>query len=94
MQITAKTGVIIGCAVVHESDNLLLMTSGGVAMQTTVESICRTGRSAQGVKLQSVGEEDRLASIERVVQKTFPTAAGPKKLLSADGKESESHAEA
>jgi DNA gyrase/topoisomerase IV subunit A len=69
------------------------MTSGGVAMQTTVESIRKTGRSAQGVKLQNVGEEDRLASIERVVQKTIPTADGPKRVLSADGQESDSLSE-
>ncbi|MBW3625213.1 MAG: DNA gyrase subunit A [Armatimonadetes bacterium] len=94
MQITAKTGVIIGCAVVNEQDNLLLMTSNGVAMQTTVESIRRTGRSAQGVKLQNVGEDDRLASIERVTPQMLPTADGPQRVLTPDGKESASLAEA
>jgi hypothetical protein len=63
-------------------------------MQTTVESIRRTGRSAQGVKLQNLGEEARLASIERVVAKTIPTADGPKKIAAPAEPESESLGEA
>jgi DNA gyrase subunit A len=90
MSITAKTGLLVGCCVVNEDDNLLLMTSNGVALQTSVQSIRRTGRSAQGVKLQNVGETDRLASIERMVKKVIPTADGPQKVNAPAEPESES----
>jgi DNA gyrase subunit A len=92
--VTVKTGLLAGCCVVNEQDNLLLMTSNGVAMQTDVASIRRTGRSAQGVKLQNVGESDRLASIERMVSKTVPSADGPKKIDAPAEAESDSLADA
>jgi DNA gyrase subunit A len=66
MRVTEKTGRLVGCLAVKDTDRIMLMTANGVCIQLPVDSIRQSGRSTQGVILQSLAEGDTVVSIERV----------------------------
>ncbi|MBI5949659.1 MAG: DNA gyrase subunit A [Chloroflexi bacterium] len=63
LNITDKTGNVAACRVVGASQELLLVSRDGVVIRTSVDSISRIGRIAQGVTVMRVGETDQVASI-------------------------------
>jgi DNA gyrase subunit A len=67
MDVTSRTGPIVDAAVVEPSDKLMVLTEKGVAIRMDIMGIRTTGRSAQGVRLISLDEGDRVATIERLV---------------------------
>jgi DNA gyrase subunit A len=68
MNVTPKTGVIVGAEVVDDSDRLLVLTANGKGIRVKVKEIRMVGRVTQGVKLINLAEGDSIASIARVVQ--------------------------
>jgi DNA gyrase subunit A len=67
MKTTEKTGKVIAAIVVHEEDELMLMTTSGQSVRIPVNQIRETGRNAQGVKLLSLREGETLQDVARVV---------------------------
>ena len=63
-----RNGELVGVALVSPSDDLMLITSGGVLIRTKVEQVRETGRAAQGVRLINLDEGTTLVSIERVAE--------------------------
>ena len=51
IEITEKTGQLIGIHAVTDSDDLMLITKSGTAIRMDISTIRQTGRAAQGVKL-------------------------------------------
>ncbi|MBQ2540288.1 MAG: DNA gyrase subunit A [Paludibacteraceae bacterium] len=51
IEVTEKTGKLIGIQAVTDEDDLMLMTKSGTAIRMDVSTIRVTGRAAQGVKL-------------------------------------------
>ena len=51
IEITEKTGHLIGIEAVTDDDDLMLMTKSGTAIRMDISTIRQTGRAAQGVKL-------------------------------------------
>ena len=51
IEITEKTGQLVGIEAVTDADDLMLMTKSGTAIRMAVDTIRETGRAAQGVKL-------------------------------------------
>ncbi len=70
MNVTAKTGEIVGAEVVEDDDRLLVMTTHGKSIRIRVNGIREVGRIAQGVKLMNLAKGDTVRSIARVVQGT------------------------
>lgn len=68
MNVTDKTGVIVGAEIVEEDDRLLLMTTQGKAIRMKVKDVRKVGRIAQGVKLINLAAGDRVRSIARIVK--------------------------
>ena len=64
--ITAKTGLVAGCRVVGESDDVMLIENGGVIIRTPVANINVYKRDVQGVIVMRVEEGNKVVSIERV----------------------------
>ena len=58
-----KTGRVIGAAVVTPDDDLTLITSGGIALRTSVNTINTYGRSTSGVKLIDLADDDALVGM-------------------------------
>ena len=68
MQVTDKTGKVVGAEVVEDDDKLLLMTVNGKGIRMKVKGIRVTGRVAQGVKLVDLAAGDQVRSIARIIQ--------------------------
>jgi DNA gyrase subunit A len=68
MNVTEKTGRLVGAEVVDEDDRLLLMTSQGKGIRMKVKDIRQVGRIAQGVKLIDLAAGDTVRSLARIVQ--------------------------
>lgn len=67
MKTTDKTGKVIAAIVVHEEDELMLMTTSGQSVRIPVNQIRETGRNAQGVKLLSLKPGELLQDIAKVI---------------------------
>lgn len=61
-----KIGVIAAARVVQESDDLMIMSVGGILLRTKVKGISRSGRAARGVTVMTVPEGDKVASVARI----------------------------
>jgi DNA gyrase subunit A len=68
MNVTGKTGPVVGMRIVGDSDDLLIITTSGQIIRQAVRLIRRIGRSTQGVRLIRLDQGDQAASIARVVQ--------------------------
>src|SRR5262245_11764773 len=61
-----RNGPVVGVAAVHESDDVMLITTGGMVNRTHVREIRIVGRNTQGVRLMNLHEGDSITSIARV----------------------------
>jgi DNA gyrase subunit A len=64
---SARNGAQVGAVLVRPGDEIMLITEGGTLVRTSVDQISVVGRTAQGVKLISLGDGERLRYVERVV---------------------------
>lgn len=67
MQVTEKTGRIVGAEVVEDEHRLLVMTTQGKAIRVRVKEIRTTGRVAQGVKIINLAANDHVRSIAKII---------------------------
>ena len=66
--ITPKTGLIAGCRVVGDKDDVMLIENGGVIIRIPASSINVYKRDVQGVIVMRIDEGNKVVSIERVEQ--------------------------
>ncbi|MEW6690103.1 MAG: DNA gyrase subunit A [Pseudomonadota bacterium] len=69
IQTTERNGALVGAVLVDDQDEVMLISTGGVLIRTAVSQIREQGRSTQGVTLISLGEGEKLAGIERIVER-------------------------
>ncbi|HVE49362.1 MAG TPA: DNA gyrase subunit A [Casimicrobiaceae bacterium] len=69
IQQSERNGKVVAAALVHPDDEVMLISTGGVLIRTEVKSIREMSRSTQGVTLINLGEGEKLAGIERVVER-------------------------
>ena len=62
-----RNGAVIGAELVEETDELMLITSGGKLVRTRVNEVSVLGRNTQGVKLINLSAGERLVGLERIV---------------------------
>ncbi len=67
MKCTEKTGNVIGAVSVTEEDEVMLMTDGGQSIRIRSSEVRETGRNAQGVKLVTLNEGEKLQAVARVM---------------------------
>jgi len=63
MQITEKTGSLVSIQAVNDNFELLIINRSGIIIRTGVDEIRQTGRSAQGVKVITLRNDDVIASV-------------------------------
>ena len=61
-ELTAKTGNLVTAFGVHESDAIMIVTKKGTMIRMPVDGVRITSRSAQGVKLIDLEEDDVVMS--------------------------------
>ena len=64
--ITPKTGLVAGCRVVGEEDDVMLIETGGVIIRTPAASINVYKRDVQGVIVMRIEEGNQVVAVERV----------------------------
>ena len=64
--ITPKTGLVAGCRVVAEDDDVMLIESGGVIIRIPAADINIYKRDVQGVTVMRIEEGNELVSMERI----------------------------
>ena len=65
MNLTEKTGRLAAQLLVHDEEDLLLITNDGTVIRTPVNSITVLGRNTQGVRLMRVGEDSKVVCVAR-----------------------------
>ena len=64
--ITSKTGIVAGCCLVSDTDDVMLIENGGVIIRVPAASINVYKRDVQGVIIMRIEEGNKLVSLERV----------------------------
>lgn len=62
-----KTGNVVGALTVKDTDEIMLITSGGQMVRIPVQGVREAGRNTQGVKLMNLDPGDKLQAIAPVI---------------------------
>jgi DNA gyrase subunit A len=73
--VTARTGRVVAARTVMASHELMVISTSGIVMRTTVESIAKVGRIAQGVHVMNVGPGDGVAQVAVIDMDKPPPAS-------------------
>jgi len=63
INMTEKTGALVGMKTVNGNEDLLIITNNGIIIRTSVDQVSTSGRSTQGVKVMKVAEGQSITSI-------------------------------
>jgi len=63
-----RNGPVVDVKLVKDGDEVMLITDKGQTIRTTVAEIRETGRNAQGVKIMTVGDDERIVALERLAE--------------------------
>ncbi|MEO7265388.1 MAG: DNA gyrase subunit A [Ferruginibacter sp.] len=69
INVTAKTGGLVGLLDVTEKEDLMITCVSGITIRMSVANISEQGRATQGVKLIRVDEGDEIAAITKLDEK-------------------------
>lgn len=69
INVTEKTGTLVGILDVDENEDLMITCKSGVTIRMKVSDISEQGRATQGVKLIKLDEGDEIAAISRLDEK-------------------------
>jgi DNA gyrase subunit A len=68
LNITDKTGTLVAIKEVTDEDDLMIITTNGIAIRMAVAELRVMGRATQGVKLIRLNNNDNIASVTRIVR--------------------------
>jgi DNA gyrase subunit A len=68
IQTSERNGKVVAATLVNETDEIMLITTGGVLIRTRVAEIREMGRATQGVTLIAVEDGTKLSGLQRVVE--------------------------
>ena len=68
IQTSARNGKVVGAVLANATDEIMLITTGGVLVRTRVAEIREMGRATQGVTLINVDDGSMLSGVRRVVE--------------------------
>lgn len=63
-----RNGPVVRIKAVGDEDELMLMSSKGIAIRVPVEGISVIGRNTQGVRLMKLGQGDGVCAVERIIE--------------------------
>ncbi|MEM9611542.1 MAG: DNA gyrase subunit A [Actinomycetota bacterium] len=66
LSVSDRTGKVVGSMFVAPGDEVLLVSSGGVVIRTSVDDISQQGRDASGVKVMSPPPGESVAAVARL----------------------------
>lgn len=63
MNITEKTGLLVGIKAVTDNDDLMIITKNGITIRLSLKDIRVMGRNTQGVRLINLDDTDEIAAV-------------------------------
>jgi DNA gyrase subunit A len=75
MRITAARGQVVAAFTVVPGDEVLVFSSAGNIMRTSVDEISEQGRDATGVRVARVGDDESVVAVARVLETEAATGA-------------------
>jgi len=72
INVTEKTGALIGMLAVEETQDIMITCKSGVTIRMPVSGISEQGRATQGVKVIRLDEGDEIAAITKLDDQTEP----------------------
>ena len=88
INVTDKTGSLVGVLDVKETEDLMITCKSGVTIRTPVNQISAQGRATQGVKLIRLDGGDEIAAITKLeehVESDIPASLESSPLLNNEG---------
>jgi len=77
LNVTKRTGLVMGILQVNEDDEIMLVTDGGKILRLKARGISLIGRVTQGVKLMDAEAEERVVSLAKVAEQSDDGEAEP-----------------
>lgn len=68
IQTSERNGKVVAATLVQPSDEIMLITTGGILIRTRVSEIREMGRATQGVTLIAVEDGTKLSGLQRIVE--------------------------
>ena len=81
INVTEKTGELIGLLNVNETQDLMITCKSGVTIRTSIASIREAGRATQGVKLIKLDEGDEIAAITNLNDTEIEEVSGETQIV-------------
>lgn len=68
IQVSDRNGIVVSARLVGDSDEIMLITTGGVLIRTRVSEIRELGRATQGVTLINLAKDEKLSGLAKIVE--------------------------
>ena len=68
IQTSERNGKVVAATLVETTDEIMLITTGGILIRTRVSEIREMGRATQGVTLIAVEDGTKLSGLQRIVE--------------------------
>ncbi|MEO1927923.1 MAG: DNA gyrase subunit A [Nautiliaceae bacterium] len=65
MKLTSKTGDLVGVVATEENHDLMVLTSSGKMIRVSIDSISKTGKNTQGVRVVKLDNDNKVVSIAK-----------------------------
>jgi DNA gyrase subunit A len=65
MKLTNKTGDLVGVVATETNHDLMLLTSNGKMIRVGIDSISKTGKNTQGVRIVRLDNDDRVVGVAK-----------------------------
>ena len=66
IQTSERNGAVVGAVLVNDSDEIMLITDGGILVRTRVKEISVVGRNTQGVTVIRLDKGERVVGVDRI----------------------------
>ena len=66
VKVSEKTGDVVNTVSVNDTDNIIITTSKGMVIRTTLKNIRVMGRATQGVRIVKLHEEDSVSDLIKI----------------------------
>lgn len=66
IQTSERNGAVVGAVLVNDTDEIMLITDGGILVRTRVKEISVVGRNTQGVTVIRLDKGERVVGVDRI----------------------------
>ncbi|MFO0944652.1 MAG: DNA gyrase subunit A [Planctomycetota bacterium] len=72
-----RNGSVVAVASVHDDDEIMLISAGGMVVRISASQINVIGRNTQGVRLMNIAEDDRVMAIAKIASEDLKDESVP-----------------